>query len=88
MCVVDGEPLSEAQRGICLIRSIPGALCVEALMDGSGGGVSRHVIICVWMDNGVGITGMIMEDASEMNGWWCGEKEGYVWILNRGDGCE
>jgi len=40
------------------------------------------------MDNGVGITGMIMEDASEMNGWWCGEKEGYVWILNRGDGCE
>ena len=37
------------------------------------------------MDNGVGVTWVVMEDASVLNCWWGGEKKGYIWSLDRGD---
>ena len=74
----EGEPLSKAWGGVGLIGSVPSALCVECLVDFSGGRVTGHVTVSVGMNSGVRIAWVIVEDASVLYGGWSREEKGDV----------
>ena len=61
---------------------------MEAVLDGPGRGILYHVCICVRMNKGVRVAGMIVKDTSVMYSGWSGEEEGEVRQLHRRYGCE
>ena len=75
---VECNPLAKSGRSVVLIGSVFGALCVERVSHLSIGVVPYHVMVCFWMDSGVGVEWMLEENSSVSNGGWSGHEVGCV----------
>ena len=72
-----------------LIAPVFGALCVEAICDVSVSGIADHVLIGVWMNPGVGVAWVVVEDSPVLHGGGSGEQNRGIRFVdggNRGEG--